>query len=98
MKYAAILFALLFAMTGPRLSAEVPEVPEMPELLDVAGVVREMGEGELVIDSERLGQVVAHLTDETYFEGEETAVGAYVHITTDGTMSLSLPAQITAFR
>lgn len=99
MKYAAILFALLFAMTGPKLSADTePDVPDVPEYVDITGIVLEGTEEGFVLDTEDLGEVFVHLTEETYFEGEEPVVGTYVHITSGGNMALSLPPQVTALK
>ena len=97
MKYAAILLSLLFAMTAPPLSGS-PAEEAVPELLDTAGIVLEIAEDALTLNTETHGEVVVHLTDETLFEGETPVVGAYVHVVNNGAMTMSLPPQITALR
>ena len=99
MKYAAILFTLLFALTTPPVAA-TPDAPEeaLPEYVDTAGVVTEITDDTLLLDTETHGQVLVHLTDETLYEGETPAVGAYVHVLNNGAMTMSIPPQITALR
>lgn len=100
MKYLAILFSLMFAMSAPALSdtAAPEEAVSEPELVDTAGVVLEITEDSLVIDTAIHGQVLVHLTDETIWEGETPVVGAYVHVLNNGAMTMSIPPQITALR
>ena len=95
MKYMAILFSLLFALNGPTL-ADTPE--ETPELIDTVGVVTEIADDHLTIDTATHGQVHVHLTEETEYEGETPVVGAYVHVINNGAMTMSIPPQITALR
>ena len=101
MKYMAILVSLLFALSSPTLAAK-PEATEddvpAPELADIAGVITEIEEDHLTLDTATHGQVFVHLTDETLYEGETPAVGAYVHVVNNGAMTMSLPPQITALR
>ena len=97
MKYLAILFSLMFAMTGTALT-ETNETIAEPELLDTAGIVLEITEDLLTIDTQTHGQVLVHLTAETLWEGETPVVGAYVHVINNGAMTMSLPPQITALR
>ena len=97
MKYFAILVSLLFAMTGPALTEATETIAE-PELVDTAGIVVEITEDQLTIDTEDRGQVLVHLTEETLWEGETPVVGAYVHVVNNGAMTMSLPPQITALR
>lgn len=100
MKYMAILFSLLFALNAPTLAdtAETVETAEVPELMDTVGVVTEVAEDHLLLDTSTHGQVYVHLTEETAYEGETPAVGAYVHVLNNGAMTMSLPPQITALR
>lgn len=98
MKYAAILLSLLFAMTTTPLSATTAQETDVPEYLDIVGTVVEVTEEGILVDTETHGQVLAHLTEETLFEGEDAIPGAYVHILTNGMMTMSLPAQVTALR
>ena len=100
MKYMAILFSLLFALNAPSL-ADTPEETEdvsAPELVDTAGVVTEVADDHLLIDTATHGQVHVHLTDETAYEGEAPVAGAYVHVINNGAMTMSIPPQITALR
>ena len=100
MKYMAILFSLLFALNAP-VAAETPDLPEedaAPELVDTAGILVEIAEDHLLLDTETHGQVFVHLTEDTLYEGETPVVGAYVHVTNNGAMTMSLPPQITALR
>ena len=99
MKYAAILICLLFALTGPQLSATTAPEPEVEtELLDTAGVVIEITDETLLLDTETHGRVLVHLTENTLWEGEKPVVGAYVHVVNNGAMTMSIPPQITALR
>ena len=100
MKYLAILFSLIFAMNAPSLAdtAAEPEVPAEPELHEIVGVVTEVSDGQLLLDTATHGQVLVHLTEETLLEGEEPTVGAYVHVIDNGIMTMSLPPQVTALR
>lgn len=101
MKYLTILFSLMFAMNAPALNppAEIPAPAEPePELLDTAGVVLEIAEDTLLIDTATHGQVLVHLSEETLHEGEEPVVGAYVHVVNNGAMTMSIPPQISALR
>ena len=102
MKYLAILFSLLFALSGSMVTETVSATTEEPimepELADIAGTVAEITEDTLTIDTETNGQVLVHLTDTTLWEGETPTVGAYVHVVYNGVMTRSLPPQITALR
>lgn len=102
MKYLAMLFSLIFAMNAPALSDEATRAPEelapAAEVIDTAGVVTEIAEDSLTIDTQTHGQVLVHLTEETLWEGETPVAGAYVHIVNNGAMTMSIPPQITALR
>ena len=101
MKYMAILFSLLFALSNPTLadqSAASDDQPTVPELVDTAGVITEITEDQIMLDTATHGPVLVHLTDDTIWEGETPAVGAYVHVINNGAMTMSLPPQITALR
>ena len=101
MKYLAILFSLLFALNAPTL-ADTPEEAgddiAAPEYVDTVGVITEIAEDHLMLDTANLGQVFVHLAEDTLYEGETPAVGAYVHVLNNGAMTMSLPPQITALR
>lgn len=101
MKYMAILFSLLFALSSPapRDTSDTPE-PDVavPEFVDTIGVITEITEDQLMLDTATHGQVLVHLTEETVYEGEALEVGAYVHVINNGAMTMSLPPQITALR
>ena len=100
MKYMAILFSLLFALSGPTLAdtSDSQEGDALPELVDTAGVVTEIAEDHLLLDTATHGQVFVHLTEDTEYEGETPVLGAYVHVVNNGAMTMSLPPQITALR
>lgn len=100
MKQLAMITALVFALIAPGLSGRTAatEAPTEPELVDIAGIVAEMADNTLTLDTESHGQVIVHLTDETVFEGDEPAVDAYVHILHNGAMTMSIPPQLTAVR
>ena len=100
MKYLAILFSLLFALNAPTAAETHDEPEDVPaaELVDTAGVVIEIAEDHLLLDTATHGQVLVHLTEETAYEGEAPVVGAYVHVVNNGAMTMSLPPQITALR
>ena len=97
MKYLAILLSLMFAMSGHALT-ETAEITAEPELVDTAGIVVEITEDSLTIDTADRGQVLVHLTADTLYEGEKPVVGAYVHVVNNGAMTMSIPPQITALR
>lgn len=98
MKYLAILLSLMFAMSGSALTETADEPIAEPELVDTAGIVVEITDDLLTIDTATHGQVLVHLTDETLWEGETPVVGAYVHVVNNGAMTMSIPPQITALR
>lgn len=99
MKYLAILFSLLFALNAPTLADTPAELDDdVPELMDMTGMVTEVAEDHLLLDTATHGEVLVHLTAETVCEGETPVVGAYVHVLNNGAMTMSLPPQITALR
>ena len=98
MKYLAILFSLLFALNAPTAAETYDEAGDLPELMDTAGVVTEIAEDHLLLDTATHGQVLVHLTEDTAYEGEAPVVGAYVHVVNNGAMTMSIPPQITALR
>lgn len=101
MKYMAILLSLLFAL-GSTSSAQTPDLPDpdeaVPEFVDTIGIITEVTEDQLMLDTATHGPVLVHLTEETIYEGETPVVGAYVHVLNNGAMTMSLPPQITALR
>jgi len=77
-------------------AVEILPLPYVQEVFDMAGVVTETGEGFVMIESADGQMVQVNTFEETIFEGKEIAVGDYIHVTYNGMMTFSIPAQIAA--
>ena len=62
----------------------------------MAGTVTEIGEGFIMIESTDGQMIQVNLSEETFFEGKDAEVGDFIHVTYNGQMTFSLPAQIAA--
>ena len=77
-------------------ATEIVPLPFVQEIFDIAGVVTEIT-GEYILITTADGQLVqANLFEETFVDGKEIVVGDYIHVTYNGMMTFSIPAQIAA--
>ena len=79
-------------------ATEILPLPVVQELYDLSGVVAEITDAFILITTADGQQVQANLFDETFFEGKEIEAGDFVHITYNGMMTFSIPAQIAALK
>ena len=77
-------------------ATEILPLPYVQEVFDMAGVVTEIGEGFLMIESTDSQMIQVNTFEETLFEGKEIEAGDFIHVTFGGMMTFSLPAQIAA--
>ena len=78
-------------------ATEILPLPTVQEVFDMAGVVTETGDGFLMIENAEGQTVQVNLSGETLFEGkEEIEAGDFIHVTYNGQMTFSIPAQIAA--
>lgn len=98
MKLMVLLTALLIGAGAGSLMTAAPEsdLPEAPEVVELSGVVLEIAEDMLLIQTPDGLQVQVNLNADTVFEGEAPAVGGFIHVFYNGMMTRSLPAQINA--
>ena len=79
-------------------ATEVLPLPMVEEFFDIAGIVTELGEGFILIEATDGQMVQVNLFEDTFFEGKDMEVGAFIHVTYNGQMTFSIPAQITALK
>ena len=79
-------------------ATEIIPLPVAQELYDLSGVVVEITPEYVLIQTADGQQVQANLFEETFFEGKEIEAGDFVHVTYNGMMTFSIPAQITALK
>ena len=77
-------------------ATEILPLPTVQEVFDMAGTVTEIGEGFIMIESADGQLIQVNLSEETFFEGKDAEVGDFIHVTYNGQMTFSLPAQIAA--
>ena len=77
-------------------AVEILPLPYVQEVFDMAGVVTEIGEGFLMIESTDGQMIQVNTFEETLFEGKDVEAGDFIHVTFGGMMTFSLPAQIAA--
>jgi hypothetical protein len=77
-------------------ATEVLPLPVVQEVFDMAGTITEIGEGFIMIQSAEGQMIQVNTFEETIFEGKEIAVGDFIHVTYNGMMTFSIPAQISA--
>ncbi len=73
---------------------EILPLATAAELQDMAGAVVEMGEGFILIETLDGQQIQVNVSEETLYEGAEISIGSFIHVTHNGQMTMSLPAQI----
>ena len=79
-------------------ATEVLPLPMVQEVFDMAGTITEIGEGFIMIQSAEGQMIQVNTFEETIFEGKEIAVGDFIHVTYNGMMTFSIPAQIAAMK
>lgn len=79
-------------------AVEILPLPYVEEIFDMAGTVTEIGEGFIMIESIEGQLVQVNTFEETLFEGKEIEVGDFIHVTYNGMMTFSIPAQIAAMK
>lgn len=93
-KFFLMLLALMLATTTLAVFAEDTEVIE--ETTVIEGFVMDVQDGSVLILTKEGQRIEALLTAETFLDGNEPAIGDYVHVGYNGMMTRSIPAQITA--
>ncbi|MBE5797076.1 MAG: hypothetical protein E7327_06830 [Clostridiales bacterium] len=79
-------------------ATEIIPLPVVEELFDIAGVVTEITEEFILIGTADGQQVQVNLFEGTIMEGKEIEADDFVHVTYNGMMTFSIPAQITAMK
>ena len=77
-------------------ATEILPLPAVQEIFDLTGIVTEIGEGFIMIEGAEGQMIQVNTSEETLFEGKEIAAGDFIHITYNGQMTFSIPAQISA--
>ena len=101
-KFFALLTALvmgLVLLTAFAADVEAIPSPEADDLTNTAilsGYVYDVQDEFLLIKTPDGLYTEAHLTPDTLFEGKDVMVGDFIHVTYNGMMTRSLPAQVTA--
>lgn len=94
-KMLAILLALLMmALLLPAYA----ENSDGTEIAEIAGTVLEISEGTLLLETPEGQLIEANLTADTVYEGKDAAEGDFLHVTYNGQMTRSYPAQVTALK
>ncbi len=79
-------------------ATEIIPLPVVQQVFDMAGVIVEITEEYVLIQTADGQQVQVNLFAETLMEGKEIATGDYIHVTYNGMMTFSIPAQIAAMK
>ena len=79
-------------------ATEILPLPYVQEIFDMAGTVTEIGDGFIMIESIEGQMIQVNTFEETFFEGKEIEVGDFIHVTYNGMMTFSIPAQIGAMQ
>ena len=77
-------------------AAEILPLPTVQEVFDMAGVVTEISDSFIMIETSDEQTIQVNISEETFFEGKEIEAGDFIHATYNGQMTFSLPAQIAA--
>ncbi len=75
---------------------EILPLPAVQEIFDLTGTITEIGEGFIMIEGAEGQLIQVNTSEETLFEGKTIEVCDFIHITYNGQMTFSIPAQITA--
>lgn len=79
-------------------AVEVLPLPAVEELFDMAGTVTEITEEGIFLTTADGRPMQILTSEETICEGKDVEVGDYIHVTYNGQMTRSIPAQITALK
>ena len=79
-------------------AVEILPLPVVQEIFDMAGVIVEITDEFILIETADGQQVQVNLSEETFFEGKEIETGDFIHVTYNGMMTFSIPAQIAALK
>lgn len=79
-------------------ATEIIALPVVQEVYDMTGVVTEITDEFILIQNTDGQMVQVNLFEETFFEGKEIALGDFIHVTYNGMMTFSIPAQISALK
>lgn len=77
-------------------ATEILPLPVVQEIFDMSGIVTEMGDEFILIENAEGQEIQVNLSEETLFEGKEIEAGDFIHVTYNGQMTFSIPAQIVA--
>lgn len=77
-------------------ATEILPLPTVQEVFDMTGIVTEVGEGFIMIEDAEGQMIQVSLSEETISEGKDVEVGDFIHVTYNGQMTFSIPAQIAA--
>ena len=77
-------------------ATEILPLPTVQEVFDMTGIVTEVGEGFIMIEDAEGQMIQVNLSEETISEGKDVEVGDFIHVTYNGQMTFSIPAQIAA--
>ena len=77
-------------------ATEILPLPAVQEIFDQTGIVTEIGEGFIMIEGAEGQMIQVNTSEETLFEGKEITAGDFIHVTYNGQMTFSIPAQISA--
>lgn len=92
-KLIALLLTLLLAVTS---ALAEDATADLAELDDLSGLVTEMTEDYIAITTPEGQPIHVLLTAETEWIGKAVALGDFIHVTYNGIMTRSFPAQVTA--
>ena len=79
-------------------ATEILPLPVVEEIVDLAGVIVELTGESILIEAADGQQVQVNTFPETVYEGKEIEAGDYIHVTYNGQMTFSIPAQIAALK
>ncbi len=79
-------------------ASELLPLPTAQELSDISGVVSEITDEFILITTPDGQELQVNLFPETFFEGKEVEAGDFIHVTCNGQMTFSIPAQIAALK
>ena len=77
-------------------ATEILPLPVVEEVFDMAGILTDVGSGFILITNSEGQEIQVNLSSDTLFEGKTLVIGDYIHVTYNGQMTFSIPAQIAA--
>ncbi len=75
-------------------ATEILPLNTVAEVYDLAGTITEITEEYILILGIDGQEYQINIGEETIYEGKEIAVGDYIHVTHNGQMTMSIPAQV----